>query len=50
MNDNLRKMGVAREIVNSIQQLRKGAGINIDDHVEIYYKQTGNEGENSLLT
>lgn len=31
-------MRVAREIVNSVQRLRKAAGLNIEDQVEIFYE------------
>lgn len=39
LDDNLRRKGMAREIVNKIQKLRKTAGLNIDDHVEIYFME-----------
>jgi isoleucyl-tRNA synthetase len=38
LDDNLRKKGQAREIVNKVQKLRKAVGLNIDDHVEVFYK------------
>jgi len=41
LDDNLRRMGIAREIVNATQQLRKSVGISIDDHVEIFYEHAG---------
>lgn len=31
IDDNLKQMGIAREIVNKVQKLRKSAGLNIDD-------------------
>jgi isoleucyl-tRNA synthetase len=31
LDENLKKMGFAREIVNAVQKLRKNAGVNIDD-------------------
>jgi len=37
IDDNLKSMGVAREVVNKIQKLRKAVKLNIDDNVEIYY-------------
>ena len=37
LDDNLKQKGMAREIVNKVQKLRKAAGLNIDDHVEIFY-------------
>lgn len=42
-DDNLKRMGVAREIVNRVQKLRKEAGLNIDDHVEIFYEVPSGE-------
>lgn len=38
IDENLKKMGVAREIVNRVQKLRKAAGLNIEDQVEIFYE------------
>ena len=38
MTDTLKQMGIAREIVNKVQKMRKSAGLNIDDHVEIFYE------------
>ena len=38
IDDNLKQMGIAREIVNKIQKLRKQVGLNIDDQVEIFYE------------
>lgn len=38
IDDNLFKMRIAREVVNTVQRLRKTAGLNIDDHVEIFYE------------
>lgn len=37
MDDNLRQMGVSREITNKIQKLRKSAGISIDDQIEVFH-------------
>lgn len=39
LDENLKSMGVAREIVNKIQKLRKTAGLNIDDTVEIFFER-----------
>lgn len=39
LDENLKRKGQAREIVNKIQKLRKTAGLNIDDQVEIYYEE-----------
>jgi Domain of unknown function (DUF5915) len=33
-------MGTAREIVNKVQKLRKNAGLNIDDPIEVFYHKT----------
>ena len=37
MDDNLRQMGVSREITNKIQKLRKSVGISIDDQIEVFH-------------
>ena len=37
MDDNLRQMGVSREITNRIQKLRKSVGISIDDQIEVFH-------------
>lgn len=37
LDDNLKRKGMAREIVNKVQKLRKAVGLNIDDQVEIFY-------------
>lgn len=36
-DEELRRMGLAREVVNRIQRLRKTSGISIDDQIEIYW-------------
>lgn len=46
LDENLKRKGMAREIVNKVQKLRKSAGLNIDDHVEIFFKSP----EGSLLS
>ncbi len=38
LNDNLKQMGMSREIVNKVQKLRKTTGLHIDDQVEIFYE------------
>eukprot|EP00350_Pseudokeronopsis_sp_OXSARD2_P005197 CAMPEP_0170545398 /NCGR_PEP_ID=MMETSP0211-20121228/3799_1 /TAXON_ID=311385 /ORGANISM="Pseudokeronopsis sp., Strain OXSARD2" /LENGTH=197 /DNA_ID=CAMNT_0010849291 /DNA_START=2512 /DNA_END=3102 /DNA_ORIENTATION=+ len=38
LNDTLKKMGASREIITTTQQLRKQAGVNIDDSVEIFFE------------
>lgn len=35
--DELKSIGLAREVTNRIQRLRKTSGISIDDQIEIYY-------------
>ena len=37
LDDNLKQKGMAREIVNKVQMLRKAVGLSIDDNVEIFY-------------
>jgi len=37
MDDNLKQMGLSREITNRIQKLRKSAGVQIDDQIEVFY-------------
>ena len=37
MDENLKKLGLSREITNRIQKLRKGSGISIDDQIEVFY-------------
>lgn len=44
MTDELRQMGLSREVVNRIQRLRKTSGISIEDQIEIYY-----ESDSTLL-
>ena len=39
LDEKLKQMGMAREIVNKVQKLRKQAKLNIDDVVEIFYSQ-----------
>jgi isoleucyl-tRNA synthetase len=36
--DDLKDIGLAREVTNRIQRLRKTSGISIDDQIEIFYK------------
>jgi isoleucyl-tRNA synthetase len=37
IDEKLKQMGITREIVNKVQKLRKAAGLNIEDQVEIFY-------------
>lgn len=46
LDDNLRSMGIAREIVNKVQKLRKATGLLIDDKVEIFFERHA-EGHHS---
>lgn len=36
--DQLKHIGIAREVTNRIQRLRKTSGISIDDQIEIFYR------------
>jgi len=36
-NEDLRRMGLSREVTNRIQRLRKTSGISIEDQIEIYW-------------
>lgn len=40
IDENLKQMGIAREVVNKVQKLRKTAKLNIDDNVEIFYEHS----------
>jgi isoleucyl-tRNA synthetase len=35
--EELKQIGISREVTNRIQRLRKTSGISIDDQIEIYY-------------
>lgn len=35
--EELKHIGISREVTNRIQRLRKTSGISIDDQIEIYY-------------
>lgn len=37
-NEDLRRIGLGREVTNRIQRLRKTSGISIEDQIEIYWK------------
>ncbi len=41
LDERLKQKGMAREIVNKVQKLRKAVGLHIDDHVEVFYKVSG---------
>jgi len=41
VDDALRLEGIAREVVNRIQHLRKDAGLDVVDHVTTYYEASG---------
>ena len=49
LDEKLKQKGMAREVVNKVQKLRKAAGLNIDDHVEIFYS-IPNSDKNQLST
>jgi isoleucyl-tRNA synthetase len=36
--EELKNMGLSREVTNRIQRLRKTSGISIDDQIEIFYQ------------
>lgn len=41
LDDNLKVLGVARELTNKIQKLRKSSGVQIDDAIEVFFSQPG---------
>lgn len=43
LDDNLKKMGYAREVTNRIQKLRKSEGVSIDDKIEVFFKVEGGD-------
>lgn len=50
MDENLKQMGMAREITNRIQKLRKSSGISIDDQIEVFYSAPEKGTLNDVLT
>ena len=42
-DENLKQMGLAREVVNKVQMLRKSTGLNIDDQIEVFYQLQGDD-------
>ena len=42
LDDKLKQMGIAREIVNKVQKLRKSAGLNVEDHIEVFFELPAN--------
>jgi isoleucyl-tRNA synthetase len=40
--------GMARELMNAIQQLRKAAGLDLKDVVEVFFEEEGTEVENAV--
>jgi isoleucyl-tRNA synthetase len=44
LDDKLKQKGMAREIVNKVQKLRKASGLNIDDQVEVFYSVPKKDG------
>lgn len=40
LDDNLKRLGKAREIINRIQKLRKSSGISFDDKIEVFYSSS----------
>ncbi len=49
VDDNLRLEGLAREVINRIQRLRKKSGLQVTDEVEYYIKLT-EDPENELTS
>ena len=47
--EELRHIGISREVTNRIQRLRKTSGISIDDQIEIYYSFRGQKQLSSVL-
>ncbi|KAL6072740.1 isoleucine--tRNA ligase [Balamuthia mandrillaris] len=45
IDEKMRQEGLAREVVNRVQRLRKKAGLNVGDPVETFY-EVPNDGEN----
>ena len=43
IDEQLRQMGLAREVVNKVLMLSKTTGLNIDDHIEIFYELASGE-------
>jgi len=49
LDDTLKKMGASRELVTMIQQLRKSAGVSIDDTVEVFFQLEAADPSNCWL-
>jgi len=45
-DDAILSAGKARELMNAVQQLRKSAGLDLKDVVEVFFHEEGNEIEN----
>ena len=45
LNDELIREGIARELVSKLQTMRKEAGFEVTDHIEIGYEATGIAGD-----
>lgn len=50
--EELKHIGIAREVTNRIQRLRKSSGISIDDQIEIFYefKKESKEGLSYVIS
>lgn len=48
-DDSLFEEGLAREVINRVQKLRKGTGLSVSDVVDVYYELHGAEAEDALL-
>ena len=44
LDDKLKQKGMAREIVNKVQKLRKATGLSIDDQVEVFFSFPKKDG------
>lgn len=49
IDDTLKHKGIARELVNKVQRLRKDAKLNIDDHIEIFFEHSDKTVFNDVI-
>jgi isoleucyl-tRNA synthetase len=47
-DESILSAGMARELMNAIQQLRKAAGLDLKDVVEVFFQEDGTEVENAV--
>jgi isoleucyl-tRNA synthetase len=50
LTDELRKEGLARDVVRHIQQLRKDSGLDISDRIEVAYETDSNELRDAIAS